>query len=62
VLLAKLNAASVQIARGNTKAAVNVLEAFIKHVQNQVAAGLYSAATGQTLTDAAQAAINQLSA
>ena len=42
--------------------AVNLLEAFIPHVQAYVKAGILSAANGQTLIEAAQNAINQLGA
>jgi hypothetical protein len=41
---------------------VNLLEAFIQHVQAYVKAGILSAANGQTLIDGAQNAINQLGA
>jgi probable HAF family extracellular repeat protein len=60
--LAKLNAATRQLNGGNVQAAKNILQAFIQQVQSFIADGILSAADGQPLIDAAQSAINQLSA
>ena len=59
-LLAKLDAATRQLNRGNVQAAKNILQALIQQVQSFIADGILSAAEGQPLIDAAQSAINQL--
>src|SRR2546422_9245696 len=61
-LLARLEVVSRQLNNGNTTAAANLLLSFINQVRAYVNAGLLSATDGQTLIDAAQNAINQLSA
>ena len=60
--LVKLDAATRQLNGGNVQAAKNILQAFIQQVQSFIADGILSAADGQPLIDAAQSAINQLSA
>jgi hypothetical protein len=50
---AKLKGATAQLARGNTTAAVNQLEAFIRQVTDLVNSGELTAARGQSLIDAA---------
>jgi hypothetical protein len=60
--LAKLDAATRQLNGGNLRAAKNILQAFIQQVQSFIANGILSGADGQPLIDAAQSAINQLSA
>jgi probable HAF family extracellular repeat protein len=59
-LLAKLNAVSAQLAKGNENAAANVLGAFINHVRAFVQSGVLSSEAGQPLIDAAQSAIDGL--
>ena len=61
-LLAKLDAATRQLNGGNGQAAKNILQAFIQQVRSFIADGILSAADGQVLIDAAQNAINQLTA
>lgn len=60
-LLAKLDAATRQIERGNSDGAVNLLEAFIHQVEALVQGGSVSAADAQRLIEAARRAIAQLS-
>jgi len=59
-LLAKLEAVTRQLDRGNPTAAANLLQAFINQVMASVNAGLLAPTVGQSLIDAAQDAINQL--
>ena len=59
-LQAKLDAAGRQL-DGAKKTAANVLRAFTNQVQAFVRASILSSSDGQTLIDAAQALINQLS-
>jgi probable HAF family extracellular repeat protein len=59
-LTAKLDAATKQLNGGNTQAAINLLEAFIRQCQAYVAAGILTAAEAQPLIDAAQALIDEL--
>src|SRR6266496_1051343 len=61
-LLARLEVISRQLNSGNNTAAITLLQSFINQVRAYVNAGLLSAADGQTLIDAAQHAIEQLSA
>ena len=60
-LLAKLDAATHQANRGNERAAVSLLEAFVNQVESFVNAGTVSPSAGQSLIDAAQTAIQSLS-
>ena len=60
-LLAKLDAATRQLNSGKVQAARNILQALIQQVQAFISEGILSAADGQSLIDAAQSAINQLS-
>jgi len=60
-LIAKLDAATAQINKGNTKAAVNVLQAFINQCLALVNAGTLTAQQAQPLIDAATALIQRLS-
>ena len=60
-LLAKLDAATSQLNSGKVQAARNILQALIQQVQAFISEGILSAADGQSLIDAAQSAINQLS-
>jgi probable HAF family extracellular repeat protein len=59
-LLAKLDAATRAINRGNTRAAINILRAFINQVQSYIDAGTLTLAEGQPLIDAAQRLISEL--
>lgn len=56
-LQSSLNTALAKLQQGNTNAGVNTLNAFISKVQGYIQAGTISAATGQALIDAANAAI-----
>jgi probable HAF family extracellular repeat protein len=59
-LLAKLNAVSAAINRGNRTAAANVLGAFVQQVRAFGEAGVLASDAGQALIDAAQHAIEEL--
>ena len=61
-LLAKLEAVTRHLNKGDKKSAANLLQAFINQVRALVNAGIVSAADGQTLIDAAQKLIDELSA
>jgi VCBS repeat-containing protein len=56
-LQSSLNTALAKLQQGNTNAAVNTLNAFIGKVQDAIKAGKLSAAAGQSLINAANAAI-----
>lgn len=60
-LTAKLDAATKQLNKGHTHAAINLLQAFIKKCEAYVAAGILTAAQAQPLIDAAQDLIDELS-
>jgi probable HAF family extracellular repeat protein len=60
-LLAKLDAITRQLNKGNKTAAINLLQAFINQVHALVNAGIIPASAGQTLIDAAQKLITELS-
>lgn len=59
-LLAKLDAATRQVGRGNPSGAVNLLEAFIQQVEALVAGGALGQAVADSLIDAAMRAITEL--
>jgi len=59
-LIAKLDAATKNLNKGNTNAAINELRAFINEVQGNIRAGKLTPAQGQALIDAANAIINQI--
>jgi len=61
-LYAKLDSAKAKIAAGNKSGAITDLKAFINQVTTFVKTGKLTAAQGQTLIDAANAIIQQLSA
>ena len=60
-LYAKLDSAKAKIAAGNKSGAITDLKAFINQVTTFVKTGKLSAAQGQTLIDAANAIIAQIS-
>jgi parallel beta-helix repeat protein len=59
-LIAKLDDATKNLNMGNTKAALNELQAFIKEVQAYIRARILTQAQGQELIDSTNAVISQL--
>ena len=59
-LLSKLDTSQKQMDPGNTKAAINTLNAFINHVAAFVKTGILSEIIGQQLIDAANGMIAQI--
>ena len=59
-LIAKLESAQSKLESGNTKAASNILQAFINHVEAQQGKHITSVDAAQSLIDAAQVILAQL--
>jgi hypothetical protein len=59
-LIRKLDVAIAQMNRENTKAAINMLEAFVNHVHGLINEGVLAPAEGQTLIDAVNRVIDSV--